>query len=112
MSETLRIREDVDPIDWIESCVQLDYGYFKRQHHPLIVEPLRMAATERGVIVGLIGSVQHIKTLTAQLSGDVCSELNSFLHIFPVYALGRLWLNIAAGVSRVNVITPAHTPTW
>ena len=67
MNEEWRIREDVDPVDWIESCVQLDYGYFKRHHHPLIVEPLRMAATERGVIVGLIGSVQHIKTLTAQL---------------------------------------------
>jgi len=67
MSEVWRKREDADPIDWIEKCVQLDYGYFKRHHHPLIVEPLRMAAEKRGGVVILLGSVQHIKTLTAQL---------------------------------------------
>ena len=41
MNEEWRIREDVDPVEWIESCVQLDYGYFKRHHHPLIVEPTK-----------------------------------------------------------------------
>ena len=56
-----------DPIAWLEENVQLDYGYFKRENHPLIVEPIRMAAKKRGGYVGLIGSVQHIKTLTAQL---------------------------------------------
>ncbi len=56
-----------DPISWLENNVQLDYGYFKRSNHPLIVEPLRMAVKKRGGYVGLIGSVQHIKTLTAQL---------------------------------------------
>jgi len=59
--------EDADPIEWLEASVQLDYGYFRREHHPLIVEPLRMAAQKRGGYVGLIGSVQHIKTLAAQL---------------------------------------------
>ena len=67
MSEVWRKREEADPIDWIEKCVQLDYGYFKRHHHPLIIEPLRMAAKKRGGVVILLGSVQHIKTLTAQL---------------------------------------------
>ena len=67
MTDVWRKREDADPIDWIEKCVQLDYGYFKRHHHPLIVEPLRMAAEKRGGVVILLGSVQHIKTLTAQL---------------------------------------------
>ena len=59
--------DEADPIDWLEASVQLDYGNFKRGNHPLMVEPLRMAATKRGGYVGLIGSVQHIKTLTAQL---------------------------------------------
>lgn len=59
--------DEADPIDWLEASVQLDYGNFKRENHPLMVEPLRMAATKRGGYVGLIGSVQHIKTLTAQL---------------------------------------------
>lgn len=56
-----------DPIAWLEENVQLDYGYFKRENHPLIVEPIRMATKKRGGYVGLIGSVQHIKTLAAQL---------------------------------------------
>jgi hypothetical protein len=56
-----------DPVAWLEANVQLDYGNFKRSNHPLIVEPVRMAASKRGGYVGLIGSVQHIKTLAAQL---------------------------------------------
>ena len=65
--ETLPQIKRVDPVTWCERNIQLDYGYFKREHHPLIVEPLRMAASKRGGYVGLIGSVQHIKTLAAQL---------------------------------------------
>ena len=56
-----------DPVAWLEANVQLDYGNFKRSHHPLIVEPVRMAASKRGGYVGLYGSAQHIKTLAAQL---------------------------------------------
>jgi phage terminase large subunit GpA-like protein len=67
MTETLPTFERVDPVDWCEQNIQLDYGYFKRENHPLLVDPLRMAASKRGGYVGLIGSVQHIKTLTAQL---------------------------------------------
>lgn len=59
--------EEADPIDWFEENIQLDYGSFKRENHPLLLEPARMAARKRGGYVGLIGSVQHIKTLTAQL---------------------------------------------
>ena len=60
-------RKRSDPVAWCERNIQLDYGYFKRENHPLICEPLRMAARKRGGYVGLIGSVQHIKTLTAQM---------------------------------------------
>ena len=67
MTETLPHYEEADPIDWLENNLQLDYGNFKRENHPLMIEPLRMAATKRGGYVCLIGSVQHIKTLTAQL---------------------------------------------
>ncbi|AKA60257.1 hypothetical protein P8625_06 [Verrucomicrobia phage P8625] len=67
MTEPLPDFQECDPIDWMERNVQLDYGYFKRENHPLIVEPLRAAAQKRGGYVGLIGSVQHIKTLCAQL---------------------------------------------
>ena len=56
-----------DPVDWCESNVQLDYGRFDRTKHPLIVEPLRAGASMRGGTVGILGSVQHIKTLAAQL---------------------------------------------
>jgi hypothetical protein len=56
-----------DPIAWAERHIQLDYGFFRRENHPLMIEPLRAAARSRGVYVGLIGSVQHIKTLTAQI---------------------------------------------
>lgn len=66
-AELLDEWEDADPLDWLESNIQLDYGNFRRENHPLIVEPLRAAAQKRGGYVGLIGSVQHIKTLCAQL---------------------------------------------
>ena len=56
-----------DPVAWCEQNIQLDYGNFKRENHPLLVDVLRAAAESRGAYVGLIGSVQHIKTLTAQL---------------------------------------------
>jgi hypothetical protein len=59
--------ENPDPVDWCERNIQLDYGRFDREKHPLIVDPLRAAADMRGGMVGLIGSVQHIKTLCAQL---------------------------------------------
>ena len=68
MSENLPHYEEADPIDWLERNVQLDGRYFKRENHPLLIEPLRMASTKRGGYVGLIGSVQHIKTLAAQLA--------------------------------------------
>ncbi len=56
-----------DPVEWCERNVQLDYGQFDRAKHPLIVEPLRAGASMRGGTVGILGSVQHIKTLAAQL---------------------------------------------
>lgn len=56
-----------DPVDWCERNITLDYGRFKRENHPLMIEPLRAISGMKGGIVGLIGSVQHIKTLTAQL---------------------------------------------
>ena len=59
--------EPQDPLTWCERNISLDYGRFNRAHHPLIVEPLQAAADNRGGIVGLVGSVQHIKTLAAQL---------------------------------------------
>ncbi len=66
MSDLLQLTQP-DPVDWCEANIQLAYGKFNRENHPLIVEPLRAAATMRGGMVGLIGSVQHIKTLLAQL---------------------------------------------
>lgn len=66
MNKILQLTQP-DPVDWCEANIQLDYGKFDRANHPLIVEPLRAAATMRGGMVGLIGSVQHIKTLLAQL---------------------------------------------
>jgi hypothetical protein len=45
----------------------LDYGKFDRKKHPLLLEPLRAGAQMRGGVVGILGSVQHIKTLCAQL---------------------------------------------
>ena len=56
-----------DPVEWCEQNIALDYGKFKGSNHPLMLEPLRAAVRNRGGITGLIGSVQHIKTLTAQL---------------------------------------------
>lgn len=56
-----------DPVKWCEKNIQLDYGAFDRNNHPLMSEPMRAGARMRGGIVGLIGSVQHIKTLCAQL---------------------------------------------
>lgn len=56
-----------DPVEWCERNIQLDYGKFDRANHPLIVEPLRAGAAMRGGTVGILGSVQHIKTLAAQL---------------------------------------------
>ena len=56
-----------DPVDWCEANVQLDYGRFDRAKHPLLSEPLRAGAHMRGGTVGILGSVQHIKTLAAQL---------------------------------------------
>jgi len=59
--------EPQDPLEWAERNISLDYGRFDRSQHPLMSDPLRAAAENRGGIVGLIGSVQHIKTLTAQI---------------------------------------------
>ena len=59
--------ETQDPVAWCENNITLDYGAFDRENHPLMVEPMQAAAKIRGGTVGLIGSVQHIKTLTAQL---------------------------------------------
>ena len=59
--------ETQDPVAWCENNITLDYGAFDRENHPLMVEPMQAAAKMRGGTVGLIGSVQHIKTLTAQL---------------------------------------------
>lgn len=57
----------VDVIDWAERNIVLDYGSFDRANHPTIIDPLRSMCDMRGGIVGIIGSVQHIKTLTAQI---------------------------------------------
>lgn len=67
MTGELPVYERCDPVTWCSRNIQLDYGYFRAENHPLIVEPLRAAVSNRGGYVGLIGSVQHIKTLTAQL---------------------------------------------
>lgn len=64
---TLLDLKSVDPVEWCENNIQLDYGPFDRARHPLLVEPLRAAGSMLGGYVGLIGSVQHIKTLIAQL---------------------------------------------
>lgn len=66
MSNLLKLTQP-DPVDWCEAHVQLDYGKFDRTKHPLLVEPLRAGAKMRGGTVGILGSVQHIKTLAAQL---------------------------------------------
>ena len=29
-----------DPVDWCEKNIQLDYGSFDRDNHPLMTEPL------------------------------------------------------------------------
>ena len=67
MAEQLLNLQAADPVEWCEANIQLDYGAFDRDNHPLMTElPLRAART-RGGVVGLLGSVQHIKTLCAQL---------------------------------------------
>ena len=66
MRQIFKLKQS-DPVAWCENNITLDYGKFDRTRHPLLLEPLRAAAQMRGGIVGLIGSVQHIKTLTAQL---------------------------------------------
>ena len=66
MTQLLQLTQP-DPVEWCEANVQLDYGKFDRAKHPLIVEPLRAGASMRGGTVGILGSVQHIKTLAAQL---------------------------------------------
>ena len=116
MNEEWRIREDVDPVDWIESCVQLDYGYFKRHHHPLIVEPLRMAAASRGIVVGLIGSVQHIKTLTAQLLhlyGIATSPCNAAFYDLTQDALREFsddkWTPLVDSTNAITRLIPEQT---
>ncbi|MEO0797435.1 MAG: terminase gpA endonuclease subunit [Verrucomicrobiota bacterium] len=60
----LRIK---DPVAWCEKHIALDYGKFDRRKHPWLVGPLRIACEKRGGITVLCGSVQFIKTLTAQL---------------------------------------------
>ena len=65
-SNLLKLKQP-DPVAWSERNIQLDYGNFDRAKHPLMIEPLRAAASMRGGMVGLIGSVQHIKTLSAQI---------------------------------------------
>lgn len=57
----------VDPITWSERNINLDYGSFNPANHPLLVEPFQSLANGRGKTIGLIGSVQHIKTLLSQL---------------------------------------------
>ena len=67
MAEQLLELQAADPVEWCEANIQLDYGAFDRDNHPLMTEPLRAGANMRGGVVGLLGSVQHIKTLCAQL---------------------------------------------
>ena len=57
----------VDASKWCSRNISLDYGKFIAAWHPLMIEPLRALSNSRGKVIGLIGSVQHIKTLTAQL---------------------------------------------
>ena len=65
----------IDPIRWAERNITLDYGTFKAEFHPLLVEPLQALADSRGKTVGLIGSVQHIKTLLAQMWQLYCLQI-------------------------------------
>ena len=67
----------INPIKWSERNISSDYGSFNPEFHPLLVEPLNALADSRGKTVGLIGSVQHIKTLIAQMWHLYC------LHIEP-----------------------------
>lgn len=69
--------QKVNPVNWCERNITLDYGKFNSNFHPLLVEPMRALANCRGKTVGLIGSVQHIKTLLAQLWQLYC------LHVEP-----------------------------
>ncbi len=39
--------ERKDPVAWCEQNHQLDYGNFKRENHPLLVDVLNAAADER-----------------------------------------------------------------
>lgn len=64
-----------DPVRWCERNISLDYGQFKASFHPLLIDPLRALANSRGKTIGLIGSVQHIKTLTAQLWHLYCLQV-------------------------------------
>lgn len=57
----------IGALRWCERNITLDYGQFKSAYHPLLNEPMAALANSRGKTIGLIGSVQHIKTLTAQL---------------------------------------------
>ena len=66
MTDLLNLTQP-DPVEWCERNIQLDYGQFDAAKHPLMSAPLRSSANMRGGMVGLIGSVQHIKTLCAQL---------------------------------------------
>ena len=66
MTDLLKLTQP-DPVDWCERNIQLDYGKFDAAKHPLMSEPLRSAANMRAGMTGLIGSVQHVKTLCAQL---------------------------------------------
>lgn len=65
----------IDPIKWSQRHISLDYGSFKPEFHPLLVEPLQALADSRGKTVGLIGSVQHIKTLIAQMWQLYCLQV-------------------------------------
>ena len=57
----------IDASKWCSRNISLDYGSFDASYHPLMIEPLQALTKSRGKVIGLIGSVQHIKTLTAQL---------------------------------------------
>jgi hypothetical protein len=57
----------IAPSEWAERNIHLDYGRFDPANHPLLVDPLNAMCETRGAVVGLIGSVQAVKTLTAQI---------------------------------------------
>jgi phage terminase large subunit GpA-like protein len=57
----------IAPSEWAERNIHLDYGRFDTANHPLLVDPLNAMCETRGAVVGLIGSVQAVKTLTAQI---------------------------------------------